>query len=99
MEFEELLAAFFMAYFYYGKIKYGSREYSEARLGSMTAYKSVMQLYKPFLLKRERVLRDQIVQRFIYLQEKAEALADDEFKRVFLETLAKVDPRRRLQES
>ena len=98
IEYEELLAAFFMAYFLYGKIKYGTKGYSEERLGSMTAYKSVMQLYRPFLLHKERVLSDLLMQHFDYLLAQAEALPDDEFKRVFLETLAQADPRRRLQE-
>jgi len=35
MEYEELVAAFFMAYFYYGKIKYGTKGHSEERLGSI----------------------------------------------------------------
>ncbi len=99
IEYEELLSAFFMAYFLYGKIKYGTKGYSEERLGSMTAYKSVMQLYRPFLLQKERVLSDLVMQHFDHLQDQAEALPDDEFKRVFLATLAQADPRRRLQES
>jgi len=99
MEYEELAAAFFMAYFYYGKIKYGTKGHSEERLGSMTAYKSIMQLYRPFLLQKERVRCDLIAQRFDYLRSQAESLPDDEFKRVFLATLEKADPRRRLQAS
>ena len=99
IEFEELVAGYFMAYFLYGKIKYGTQGQSDERLGSMTAYKSVMQLYRPFLLEKERVLSDLVIERFDYLKAQAEALPDDEFKRVFLATLERADPRRRLQES
>ncbi len=88
------MANFFNAYFMYGKVKYGSSGYSDERLGTMTAYKSIMQLYRPFLLQRERILSDLVTQCFNYLEAQAEVLPDDEFKRVFLATLAQADPRR-----
>jgi len=74
LEYEELTAGFFMAYFLYGRIKYGTYGYSKERLGNMAAHKSVMQLYLPFLLPKERVRSDIVVQRFEYLKARVEAL-------------------------
>lgn len=99
MEHEESMAAFFLAYFLYGKIKYGTKGYSDGRLGSMSAYKSVMQVYRPYLLQKERVRSDSIIQRFEHLEKRARALPDDKFKTAFLAALEEVDPRHRSPES
>ena len=96
LEHHEIRALFFRAYFMYGKVKYGSSGHSDKRLGSMTAYKSIMQLYRPFVLLEQRVKTDVIIERFEYLENKAEALTDDGFKRAFLKILHQEDPRRRL---
>ena len=99
LEHHELQALFFRAYFLYGKVKYGSSGYSDKRLGAMTAYKSIMQLYRPFVVLEHRVRTDAVMERFDYLESKAKALRDDGFKRAFLKTLKREDPRRRLPES
>lgn len=99
IEFEELMASYFVAYFLYGKVKYGSKGYSEERLGRMSAYKSVMQVYQPYLWQKERVKSDVIMERFDYLEQKAKALPDDRFRKAFLETLVQADPRHHLQEN
>lgn len=87
------MAGYFMAYFLYGKVKYGSSDYSEERLGKMSAYKGVMQIYSPYLWQKERIRSEAITERFTYLEQKGKALKDDDFKRAFLEALGKVDRR------
>ncbi|WP_345974528.1 hypothetical protein [Sulfurimonas sp. HSL3-7] len=99
IEFEALMASYFVAYFLYGKVKYGSKGYSEERLGRMSAYKSLMQVYQPYLWQKERIKSEVILERFRYLEQKAEALPDDRFKRAFLETLAQAAPHHHLQEN
>ena len=58
LEVQEIQAHFFICYFLYGKVKYGSNGYSEKRLSEMTAYKSVMGLYGRYIRVGQRVQSD-----------------------------------------
>lgn len=94
IEYQELLGRFFKAYFLYSKVKYGRKRHTERRLGELIAYKSVMRLYWPLLSKRGRVHSDRVMQRFEQLEEKVRTLPDSSLKKVLLETLMEMDPRR-----
>jgi hypothetical protein len=98
MEIQEIRGRMMLAYFRYSQIKYGSKGYSEARLGRLSAYKSIMNLYRPLADTNQRIKSQEVFWRFDLLREKAEALSDDGFRRAFLETLEQSDPRRHLQE-
>jgi hypothetical protein len=91
----EIQARFLLAYFLYGRIKYGSTGYSEERLARLSAYKSVMNLYRPFARENRRVRSEAVSRRFDLLHEQAAALEEGAFKRVFLETFSQLDPCRR----
>lgn len=93
VEQSELMAGFFKAYFLYGKMTYGNKDHDEVRLARASAYKRVMGLYQPFLLDKQRVSSDVLMQRFADLKVKAESLPQDTFKEVFLETLGEMSPR------
>jgi hypothetical protein len=99
IEEREIQARFLLAYFFYGRVKYGSSGYSEERLARLSAYKSVMNLYRPLAREHARVRSEAVLRRFDLLHERAKALEECIFKRVFLETLAQSDPRRRSPES
>jgi hypothetical protein len=95
IEEREIQARFLLAYFLYGRVKYGSSGYSEERLARLSAYKSVMNLYRPLAKEERRVKSERLLYRFDLLHAEAEALEEGAFKRAFLETLAQSDPRRR----
>lgn len=99
MEAKEIQAQFILCYFMYGKLKYGSKGYSKERLAGMSVYKSVMNLYRPFVYKRERIRSDVILRRFELLRQQAAVLADCPFKKVFFELLEQLNPHHCLQES
>jgi hypothetical protein len=93
MEIQEIRGRMMLAYFLYGQVKYGSKGYSEERLGRLSAYKSVMNLYRPLANANRRVKREEVLRRFDLLRKKAEALGEGGFRRAFLETLGQLDPR------
>ncbi len=82
------MAAFYLAYFFYGKSKFAQKKYSDERLGSITAYKSLMHLYRPFCLEEKRVRSEVILRCFEHLRQKIDSYSDDGFKTAFLKALA-----------
>jgi hypothetical protein len=95
MEIQEIRGRMMLAYFLYGQVKYGSKGYSEERLGRLSAYKSVMNLYRPLAYANRRIKSGEVLRRFDLLRQKAEALGEGGFRRAFLETLAQSAPHRR----
>jgi len=91
LEVQEIQAHFFICYFLYGKVKYGSKGYSEKRLGKMSAYKSVMGLYGRYIRVGQRIQSDLVLKDFDYLRNQALALPDDGFKKAFLSVLEQLD--------
>ena len=97
LEVQEIQAHFFICYFLYGKVKFGSKGYSEKRLGEMTAYKSVMGMYGRYIRVGQRVKSDLVLKDFEYLRYKAIELPDDGFKKEFLSVFEQLDLHHYLQ--
>ena len=91
LEVKEIQAHFFITYFLYGKIKYGSRGYSEKRLGEMSAYKSVMSLYGRYIRVGQRIPIELLLKDFNHLHLQTTKLTDDEFKKAFLSVFRELD--------
>ncbi|MBN2896150.1 MAG: hypothetical protein JXK05_09715 [Campylobacterales bacterium] len=56
LEPDQIQARFFLLYFLYGRTRYGSKGNDAQRIGALSAYRAMMNLYKPMALRRERVL-------------------------------------------
>lgn len=92
IEIDELQARAMLAYFLYGRLKYGMRGYSEARLAGMSGYKSAMLLYLSCAQQHRRMRQEEVAERFEQLRESVRRLPRSEFRQMLLQTLAQMDP-------
>ncbi len=91
LEIKELHAHYFICYFSYSKVKYGSREHSPERLGRVSAYKSIMNLYGRYIRVGQRIKRELLLKDFDYLHKQILALPDDGFRKAFLSVFEELD--------
>lgn len=98
LEVKEIQAHFFLCYFLYSRVKYGSKGYTEERHGRLSAYKSVMGLYGRYIRVGQRIKYESLFKDFEHLQTEAEKLIDDDFKKAFLSVFQELDLRHCLLE-
>ncbi len=88
LEPSQIKSRFFLLYFLYGKVKYGSKGSDAERLGRMSAYKAMMHLYRPMVLINKRVLISEAEARTVALCQKARReLPDGDLLQSFLLTV------------
>ena len=91
IEIKEIQANFFVCYFLYSKVKYGSKGYSDQRVGRMTAYKSIMKIYGKYAVTDQRILSEWVLQDFTYLRDITLCKPDDDFRKAFLVAFEELD--------
>ena len=93
LEVKEIQAHFFLCYFLYSRIKYGSKGYNEERHGKLSAYKSVMSLYGRYIRVGQRIKYELLFKDFEHLRAEADKLSNDDFKKAFLSVFQELDLR------
>jgi hypothetical protein len=69
----EIKAKLFLSYYLYSKYKYGkNRDYTPERIGSLSAYKALMQLYRWYVLQNRRIPKRELDGKIRALQKKAD---------------------------
>jgi len=89
LEPDQIKGRFFLLYFLYGKVKYGTRGSDMERLGRMSAYKAMMNLYRTLAIGEGRVLQIRIDTDVESLCNLARTtLPSGEFQNTFLSTIS-----------
>ncbi|MEA1920507.1 MAG: hypothetical protein U9N52_11750 [Campylobacterota bacterium] len=88
IERDQIKARFFLMYFLYSRVKYGTKGSDMHRLGKMSAYKAMMLIYKDYTLSGERILSVHVEYTLQALCKKAQRMVPKgEFQEMFIQTV------------